>query len=245
MNRIFLLEDDESLGRTLSERLAEDGFCVQWTRTCGEFRSLVDRTNCLPDKGDLFILDIGVPDGSGLDLLRDFKEPLKASVIFLSAMNSAENRLEGFELGAVDFIPKPFHLKELLLRVRKAMPEAGQGCAGQQRIDFGTLVLDPAALSVQFSSGETDYLNRREFELLLLLVRNSGRVLSRNEILKRLCPCDCVQSGRTIDNSIVRLRQLLSRSTSVQIRSVRGVGYQLLRFVSKQVTSLTSDPGSR
>src|SRR5437762_10358972 len=113
MKRLLLVEDDRSLGATLAERLEREKYEVYWAQT--QQRALKKLSEGL---WDLVILDIGLPDGSGFELARHIKESTSLPIMFMTALSTAEHRLEGFEIGAEEFLPKPFHLRELLLRVR-------------------------------------------------------------------------------------------------------------------------------
>jgi DNA-binding response OmpR family regulator len=116
MKRLLLVEDDRSLGATLHERLLREKYEVAWVET--KQRALKKLSEGL---WDLVILDIGLPDGSGFELARQIKGSYSLPVMFMTALSSAEHRLEGFEIGAEEFIPKPFHLQELLLRVKHVL----------------------------------------------------------------------------------------------------------------------------
>jgi DNA-binding response OmpR family regulator len=143
-------------------------------------------------------------------------------------MNSAEHRLEGYEIGAEEYIPKPFHLKELLLRVRHVLETHDPGEHSSNRIKVGDRVIEIEARAVTMPGGEREFLATRDFELLTQLIHSAPRVLSRDEILEKLWGEDHFPSNRTIDNAIVRLRQVLGDDEQKYIRSVRGVGYQWL-----------------
>jgi DNA-binding response OmpR family regulator len=221
MTSLLLLEDDQSLGETLFERLQKEHYIVIWARTIKGAQQATER-----EKVDLAIVDLNLPDGSGFDFARTLKEKTKIPFIFLTALNSAENRLAGYELGADEFIPKPFHLKELLLRVRRVLDKNKI----PEQLVAGELVIDVAAMSVKLPDGRTEHPQTRDFKLLLLLINSAPNVVSREQVLKELFP-ESSSSGelptqRTIDNSILRLRQMLKSCTSDYIRSVRGIGYQ-------------------
>ena len=217
MKSILLVEDDRSLGATLRDRLAREGYDVSWVET--KQRALIKF-----DEGlwDLIILDVSLPDGSGFEIARDVKTKSAVPIMFMTALGTAENRLEGFEIGAEEFIPKPFHLRELLLRVQHVLenhPVRHQvSCQGR------TVDLDNRAI-VQ-PDGTREHPAARDFELLQLLITSSPRVISRNQILDVLWGEDKFLNQRTIDNMVVRLRQMLGDTESSCIRSVRGVGYQ-------------------
>src|SRR6187401_1192975 len=116
MPRVLLVEDDDSLGRTLLERLEKDQIDVTWAKTIAEAEASLARGGW-----DLTIVDVKLPDGSGFGLARHIKRTSLTPVMFMTALNSAENRLEGFEIGADEYLPKPFHLKEFMIRVRNVL----------------------------------------------------------------------------------------------------------------------------
>ena len=217
MKRLLLVEDDRSLGATLYERLLREKYDVAWVET--KQSALTKLTEGL---WDLVILDIGLPDGSGFELARHIKANAAMPIMFMTALSTAEHRLEGFEIGAEEFIPKPFHLRELLLRVQHVLenhPVRHQvSCQGR------TVDLDNRAI-VQ-PDGTREHPAARDFELLQLLITSSPRVISRNQILDVLWGEDKFLNQRTIDNMVVRLRQMLGDTESSCIHSVRGVGYQ-------------------
>ncbi len=217
MKRLLLVEDDRSLGATLCERLQREKYDVAWAET--KQRALKKLSEGL---WDLVILDIGLPDGSGFELARHIKASMSLPIMFMTALSTAEHRLEGFEIGAEEFIPKPFHLQELLLRVRHVIenhPVQRELTCNGRIIDLGNRVI------VQ-PDGQREHPAARDFELLQLLITSSPRVISRNQILDELWGEDKFLNQRTIDNMVVRLRQLLGDTSSTCIRSVRGIGYQ-------------------
>jgi DNA-binding response OmpR family regulator len=217
MKSILLVEDDRSLGATLRDRLAREGYEVTWAET--KQRALKKFAECL---WDLVILDVSLPDGSGFEIARDIKSSSSVPIMFMTALGTAENRLEGFEIGAEEFIPKPFHLRELLLRVQHVFERHPVrhhlSCNGR------TVELDSRTI-VQ-PDGQREHLPARDFELLELLITSAPRAVSRNEIIDKLWGEDKLGNQRTVDNMIVHLRQSLGDTHSEFIRSVRGVGYQ-------------------
>lgn len=221
MSRLLLVEDDTSLGATLQERLAKEGYFVQWAQSSSEASSAYQN-----GLFDLVILDIGLPDGSGFDLatwINRQNENNNTPFIFLTAMSTAEYRLKGYELGAEEFIPKPFHLKEILLRVRHVLENhAVKRVAqlGEIRIDFGSHC-------VSHPDGREIRMSARDAQILRLLTDRAPEVVSREEILNKFWGQDKFPSERTVDNCIVRLRQAIADESGEVIRSVRGVGYQV------------------
>lgn len=215
--RVLLVEDDVSLGRTLTERLEKEGLVVSWAQTIAAAEAEIDQK-----RWDLAILDVKLPDGSGFGLARQIKRMSLTPVMFMTALNSAENRLEGFEIGADEYLPKPFHLKEFILRVRHVLttqrvPEVIR--ARGRAIDLG-------ALSIVGPGGERAFLQVRDGRVLKLLISAAPNVVNRSDILDRVWGRDQFPTPRAVDNSIVRLRQALRDDDGELIRSVRGVGYQ-------------------
>ena len=228
MSHLLLVEDDQSLGLTLRDRLQKEGYKVDWVQTRDLARQTLEQCRKNHTAIDVIILDIGLPDGSGLDLGRDVRMQSDIPIIFLSAMSSAEYRLEGFELGAEDYIPKPFHLKELLLRIARVLQQRGER-ASRLFLECVGFKLDLGAMAVVFADGVREPLGKRDFELLRFLIQAAPQVVSREDVLQQVWRGDTSQTGRSVDNAVVRLRQLLRRADSDCIRSVRGIGYQWLQ----------------
>lgn len=217
MARVLLVEDEALLGRTLCERLQKDGVDVTWVQTIAEAETALARGGWA-----LAILDVKLPDGSGFGLARQIKRTALTPVMFMTALNSAENRLEGFEIGADEYLPKPFHLKEFMLRVRHVLStqrisEVFQ--AGGRAIDF-------AALTVTLPDGEKTFLQVRDAHVLRLIIAAAPNAVERGSILDQVWKEEQFPTPRAVDNAIVRLRQALRDDEGELIRSVRGVGYQ-------------------
>ncbi|HMG72593.1 MAG TPA: response regulator transcription factor [Pyrinomonadaceae bacterium] len=217
MKRLLLVEDDRSLGATLHERLLREPYDVAWVETKQRALKKLDE-----GLWDLIILDIGLPDGSGFELARHIKESTSVPIMFMTALSTAEHRLEGFEIGAEEFVPKPFHLRELLLRVKHVLERHPV----RHRISCNGRVIELENRAIVQPDGRREHPAARDFDLLQLLVTSSPGVISRNQILDVLWGEDKFLNQRTIDNMIVRLRQSLGDTNSSFIRSVRGVGYQ-------------------
>ncbi len=213
MTRILLVEDDTSLGATLKERLDKEGFEVVWASSKRESVLEVQK------KGfDLYIFDIGLPDGTGFELAREL--PLKP-FIFLTAQGDAESRLQGYELGAEEYIPKPFHLRELLLRVRHVLDNHQPA----KKLEIGDVHADFESFTFQ-RSGNPESVAAKDLLLLKLLVEQSPRVVSRDQALNTLWGEDKFPSNRTVDNAVLRLRTSLGENVSPCIESIRGIGYR-------------------
>jgi len=218
MSQLLLVEDDSSLGATLQERLQKEGHQVFWAKTQKEGLELF-----LKNDPDLVILDVGLPDGSGFLLAKDIKEKSAVPFIFVTAMSTAEYRLQGYELGAEEYIPKPFHLKEFLMRVQHVLSNHSL-----KIVQAHECSVNLKSMMVLHKDGTVVNLNSRDFQLLRLLIEQTPKVVSREEILDTLWGEDKYPSERTVDNSIVRLRQALGKVDGECIKSIRGVGYQWL-----------------
>jgi DNA-binding response OmpR family regulator len=217
MAKILLVEDDASLGRTLAERLEKERLTVAWVQT-------IDEADARLDAGawDLAIVDVKLPDGSGFALARRIRQRTSTPIMFMTALNSAENRLEGFEIGADEYLPKPFHLKEFMIRVRHVL---GRQRATRAFVANG-LAVDLDAMSVEAPDGSRTFLQVRDSKVLAMLVDASPRVVERSAILDRVWGEDQFPTARAVDNAVLRLRQALHDERGRLIRSVRGIGYQ-------------------
>lgn len=217
MTRVLLVEDEALLGRTLFERLQKDGVAVTWVQTIADAEAALARGGWA-----LAILDVKLPDGSGFGLARQIKRTSLTPVMFMTALNSAENRLEGFEIGADEYLPKPFHLKEFMLRVRHVLSTQRVSEAFEARgraIDF-------AALTVTLPDGGKTFLQVRDAHVLRLIIAAAPNAVERGTILDQVWKEEQYPTPRAVDNAIVRLRQALGDDEGELIRSVRGIGYQ-------------------
>jgi two-component system phosphate regulon response regulator PhoB len=221
MKSLLLLEDDKSLGETLFERLSKD-YKVYWVQTISEAQTLFNSKTDL----DLLILDLSLPDGSGFNFASWAKQqkPLTA-FIFLTAQGDAESRLKGYELGAAEFIPKPFHLKELLIRVKHVLDSHTE----VNEIVLEACTINFTTMSISQKDGRVDYPALSDMKLLQFLVEQSPRPVSRDEILDYVWGVDKNPNHRTVDNSIVRLKKSLGPEADKKLRSVRGLGYQWIK----------------
>ena len=218
MAAVLLVEDDPSLGRSLVERLAQEGYQTVLAATCQEATAL-----SAAQRFDLAIVDVGLPDHSGFTLARHLKDSSNTAIVFLTAMNSAEYRLEGFEIGADDYIPKPFHLKELLLRIARVLDARKIS----SMISSAGVILNMEARTLQLPDGKLCNPQQRDLDVLAILIRAQPKALTRREILQALFSDQReLPTERTIDNSVVRLRELLGTELQKRLHSVRGIGYR-------------------
>jgi DNA-binding response OmpR family regulator len=219
-SKLLLVEDDKSLGLSLKERLIKEGYSIAWVDTLAKAKIELEKV-----QPDLIILDVGLPDGSGFEFAKKLISP--PPFLFLTAMATAEDRLRGFELGAEEYIPKPFHLKELLLRVKHVL-EAHKHISDslQKKKLYKGYIIDFESFEIHSPRGETISLPSRDTGLLHLLISEKQRVVSRDEILDKLWGEEKFPTNRTIDNAIVRLRQAFGKDGSKVIKSIRSIGYR-------------------
>lgn len=238
---ILLLEDDTSLGEVLALRLGKD-YLVHWARSKREGFEIAKTL----EKIDLVILDVGLPDGTGFEFARELKHHSKPALVFLTAQSDAESRLLGYELGAEEYIPKPFHLKELLMRVehvieRHLSTSVLSASSSNSVVEIKIGKIDFSMMALIRMDGVIEYPPVSDMKVLKFLVQQSPKAVSRDEIMTAVWGQEKNPSIRTIDNVIVRLRQLLEAGNENLIRSVRGVGYQWISEDVKEISEEKKD----
>jgi DNA-binding response OmpR family regulator len=221
--KILIIEDDLSLQEILCRTLEQERYIVE---VAPDYRTgllkLSDYTY------DCILLDINLPDGNGLDLLRELKEMKKAgSLIIISARDSIEDKVEGLDLGADDYLPKPFHLAELLSRIKSVMRRNNQG--GEQHISCGYVKVDPHAGDV-WVGDKKEEISRKEFALLLYFMQRPNRIVSK-EMLAEAIWGDHFDGVDNYDFIYAQIKNLRKRLTtwgaSIEIAAVYGMGYKL------------------
>lgn len=221
--RLLVLEDEKNVALTLTERLHREGFEIQLAPKIQAAEELI-RTH----QFDLALLDVGLPDGDGFSFAKKLRTKTPGcAIVFLTAFGNPEDRIKGLELGAEDYVVKPFHFKELVLRIRNALKRAEKAVAPSASAKIGRAVVNFEKFEAVVD-GVPHPLTHKECLVLKLLVQKKGLVVSRDEILNEAWSEDEDPSPRTIDNFIVRLRRIVEETPEdpKTIRSVRGVGYQ-------------------
>jgi len=220
MKKIVLIEDDSDLYSLIQYNLEKEGFTMAGAQTGKGAIEL-----CRRERPDLIILDIMLPDSDGLEIcraIRNHSELAPVPVIFLTARASETDRIVGLELGANDYIVKPFFIRELIARIKihfRGQPPA------TKILRSGDLELDRARCRVHLNGGEVT-LTATEFRLLEFLMSRPGVVFSREQLLDAVWGHDRAVTDRTVDVYILRLRQKIEAAEeSTFIRSVRGFGY--------------------
>lgn len=219
--KILMIEDDLAIGRALLAVFQDEGHAVVWVRMA---EGAVARLQCEPlaEPFDAVLLDLGLPDGDGAALLRQMRAlGLRLPVLIMTARDSLQDRLDGFDTGADDYLIKPFDIPELLARLRAIVRRSNGNIDGVEALwTSGELVLDESRMLVT-RAGAAVSLSRTEFALLLTLMKESGRVLTRAELEQGVLPHS---EGQTLDVHISNLRKKIGDRV---IRTVRGVGYMV------------------
>ena len=219
--KIFLLEDDDAIGIGLTYSLENEGYTVTLAKTVVDAFKIIDK-----DTFSLYILDLTLPDGSGYDVCRKIKEGGDLPVIFLTAFDDEVNVVMGFDLGADDYISKPFRVKELLLRIKSVLRRYNKDSAdGVFKIRDLTINTNEAKV---YKNNQEIVLTAMEYRLLLILLNNRGNVLSRNQLLENIWDVDGdFVEDNTLTVYIKRLRDKIEEDPTnpVYIKTVRGLGY--------------------
>jgi two-component system, OmpR family, alkaline phosphatase synthesis response regulator PhoP len=230
--QLLVVEDEPNVGATLYERLQGAGYRVTLAASAAQARQA-----WRADAPQLTLLDVGLPDGDGFALARELRvEVPQSAIIFLTAHGNPEDRVRGLEIGADDYLTKPFHFRELLLRIQNCLKRAQdlRQLPNDQpgRVRIGRAVVDFERFAAEVN-GELHPLTHKECAVLRLLASRVGKAVSRDEILDRAWSADEFPTSRTVDNFIVRLRKLVEPEADEPrvIRSIRGVGYLLTEVV--------------
>jgi DNA-binding response OmpR family regulator len=217
--RVLIIDDDERLNALLTQYLTRFGFTVHAvTHPDPGLRALK------ADPPDLVVLDVMLPDTDGLTVCRKVRETSRVPIIMLTARGDVADRIVGLELGADDYLPKPFEPRELVARMQAVLRRGAHQAEDIVRV--GPLEMNWATQSA-FLNGRALALTTAEFELLGLLLRNRGRVLTRDRIMEALRGIDAEAYDRSIDVLVSRVRQKLGDDAkhATFIRTVRGIGY--------------------
>jgi two-component system, OmpR family, response regulator len=216
--RILVVEDEPSIGALVRDYLRRDGQGVVWVRSGEEALEALDR-----DGASLMVLDIGLPGIDGFEVCR--RVAGRIPVIVLTARDAESDRVAGLELGADDYVAKPFSPRELAARVRAVLRRASAQSVAPEMLRLGSLALSPAAREVTVD-GRPVELTQREYDLLEYLVRRPSRVIPRDELLANVWGFLAPGETRTVEVHVAQVRKKLGRPDA--IRTVRGVGYRAM-----------------
>ncbi len=220
---IFLLEDDDAIVLGLCYSLQNEGYNVTLAKSVSEATDIVEKNDFA-----LYILDLTLPDGSGYDVCKKIKSIGDRPVIFLTAYDDEVNVVMGFDLGADDYITKPFRLKELLVRIKSVLRRYNR-TGGDATVKIKNITINTNEAKV-YKNGEEIVLTAMEYRLLLILLNNRGKVLSRSQLLENIWDVegDFVEDN-TLTVYIKRLRDKIEEdaASSQIIKTVRGLGYMI------------------
>jgi two-component system response regulator RegX3 len=223
---ILLVEDERSITEPLAAALEREGFEAHVAGSVGE--ALEQAKELQPD---LVLLDVMLPDGSGFDVCRELRRTSQVPIIMLTARGEETDRVIGLELGADDYVVKPFSAREVTARIRAVLRRTESPPKSDvEVIEIGDVRLDPAKREVR-RGGETLELSRKEFDLLELLMRNAGSVVKRERLIEDVWDTTWFGSTKTLDVHVSGLRRKLGDDASEPryLHTVRGVGF---RFAS-------------
>jgi two-component system response regulator RegX3 len=226
MTRILVVEDEKSFAEPLAYLLGREGYEVEIAADGNEAITKFDKSGA-----DLVLLDLMLPGINGTEVCRQIRTTSNVPIIMLTAKDDEVDKVVGLELGADDYVTKPYSSRELLARVRAVLRRGGEslGNSGDARlVEVGQLKLDADRHLVTFNN-ENISLPLKEFELLEFLMRNAGRVLTRDQLIDRIWGSDYVGDTKTLDVHIKRLRSKFEKDPANPelIQTVRGLGYKL------------------
>ncbi|MDE5993886.1 MAG: response regulator transcription factor [Oscillospiraceae bacterium] len=221
--KIFVLEDDEAIGIGLSYTLQNEKFEVTLAKTVKSAYEIIENNNF-----DLYILDLTLPDGNGYDVCKAIRAKSDRPVIFLTAFDDEINVVTGFELGADDYISKPFRVRELIARINACLKRYSK-TPEEKNVQIGELTVVPAEAKV-LVSGKEVILTSMEYKLLLSFISNRGKILTRQRLLEDIWDVEGdFVNDNTLTVYIKRLRDKIEKDTEnpEYIKTVRGMGYIL------------------
>ena len=221
-HKVFIVEDEPDLRDTLKYNLENEGFIVEAFSNGEDFLSSVDK-----NKPNLVILDLMLPGVSGLDVCRELRSNDNydgIGIVMLTAKSEEIDRIVGFELGADDYVTKPFSVRELILRVKVLLKKRTDDGANEQILEFGPILMNLEAHEVSID-GKIVNLTALEFKLLKHLLKRKGRVQTRDQLLGDVWGYSSEVTTRTVDTHIKRLREKLGEPGDL-IQTIRGVGYR-------------------
>ena len=224
---ILLVEDERSIIEPLAAALEREGFRTELAGTAAEAIARAEAVD-----PDLVLLDLMLPDGSGYEVTRELRSRSSVPIVMLTARGDEADRIVGLELGADDYIVKPFSAREVAARIRAVLRRAqpapvAEAAGAEEAIEIGAIRLDPARRSVT-RDGEEVELARKEYELLQYLMENAGRVVTRDRLLEEVWDMNWFGSTKTLDVHVSAVRKKIGDDPSAPryLHTVRGVGFR-------------------
>ena len=227
MSNILVVDDEKVLGESIKDALASEGYQVKIASNGQIGFDLIST-----EPFDLIILDVMMPEINGIDLCKKVREMnVLTPILFLTVNNDPEDRILGLEAGGDDYLGKPFHLKELLLRTRKLLQRTQWYARTNDSFAFEDIYIDFSSYQIESWDKRLYNLTQKEAMILKLLIENEGATISREDILEKIWGYESYPSTRTIDNFIVRLRKRIERNPEqpTHLHTIRGVGYKFTK----------------
>jgi DNA-binding response OmpR family regulator len=220
LGRILVVDDDENIADIIKMYLENSGYSI---RLCHDGKDAINMYN--ESKPDLVLLDVMLPHIDGIDILKYIRKENTTPVIMLTAKGETFDKVLGLELGADDYVVKPFEPKELIARVKAVLRRYNVDVQGKETLKFDQLSIDINSYIVIYN-GEEIKMPPKEFELLHYLANNKNRVFTREQLLCEVWGYDYPGDSRTVDVHVKRLREKLQGGSNWQIETVWGVGYK-------------------
>lgn len=223
--QVLIVDDDTRLSAMLADYLSGNGYTVRTAATATAGLAAIDR-----DRPDAVILDVMLPDLDGFETCRRIRTSSSVPVLMLTAKGEETDRIVGLEIGADDYLPKPFNPRELLARLRAILRRGRNGQDASRVLRFGALEIDPGSRSVRID-GRDCTMTSHQFDLLVALAENAGRILSRDQLMDLLKGEELEAFDRSIDVHISRIRAAIETDPKHprRIITVRGAGYVFAR----------------
>jgi two-component system response regulator RegX3 len=220
---VLLVEDEESIAEPFAQALARSGFRPTVARNAAEAIRLAATLD-----PDVVLLDLALPDGDGRDVCRQLRQRSDLPIIMITASGGITDRVVGLELGADDYVVKPFAVAEVVARIRAVLRRGREAGSDDRVLAVQDLRIDPSARRV-WQSGRELELTRKEFDLLVRLARDAGRVVTRESLMSDVWDMNWFGSTKTLDVHIAWLRRKLGDDPAAPayIQTVRGVGFRL------------------
>lgn len=224
--KIMVVDDEESLVRLITYNLSKEGYTTVYAYDGNEVWDMVNKEN-----PDLIILDLMLPGKDGLEICRELRaNNISIPIIMLTARDDEIDKVVGLELGADDYVTKPFSVRELIARVKAVMRRQNtiiEAAEGDKEVTIGDFTIKPERYEINFRGERLD-LTLKEYELLEILLRNQGRVLKRDYLLEVLWDCTDGVNTRVLDVNISKLRDKIEADSKnpQYIKTVRGLGYR-------------------
>lgn len=217
--RILLVEDNESIVLGLKYLLEAEGYGVDVAENLNQTRKVLGQADY-----DLMLLDVSLPDGDGFDLYRELRESVRIPVIFLTAKDEEADVVKGLELGADDYVTKPFRNRELLLRIKNVLRRVGKGSCV---LRCGQVIMDTLTGKVTVAENEVE-LTKLEYKILYSMMSRPGKLFTRDEILSDIWDISGnFVNDNTLSVTMKRIREKLGDTEGTMIKTVRGMGYRM------------------